>query len=92
MAEANSWRAKAARDAMGMSLEELVVFAAGREGATGEDTFRVGIAKVEFERRVTDAQIKSATWMRWSVVAIVVVGFVSAVVQTLAWLGPHTPK
>jgi hypothetical protein len=84
--EIEQGRRDAVRDAMKMTDEELVVWVMGKDE---RDPLREGIVRREFERRVAVAQIKSASWMRWSVVTIAIVGAISAGVQVLAWLYPH---
>jgi endo-beta-N-acetylglucosaminidase D len=89
-------RQNAAHEAMSKTPEELVSYAVER---THDDSFRQSIVKLEFERRVAIAQIEtanatklSARRMLWSVIALVVTGIVSALVQCLAWMYPHIAK
>jgi hypothetical protein len=83
-----------AREAMGKTSEELVVWAAG----TNDNPYRRAIARLELERRVAVAQIetagatrRSAGFMLASVFVLAVTGIVSALFQYLAWMFPHSP-
>jgi hypothetical protein len=84
-----------AREAMGKTPEDLVIWAAG----INDNPYRRAIAQLELERRVAAAQIetaeatrRSAWFMLASVVVLAVTGMVSAFFQYLAWMFPHIPK
>jgi hypothetical protein len=65
---------QAARDAMKMTPEKLVTWAAER----AEDTVRPSIVRLEFERRVAEYTKANSRYMLWSVIVLATSAVITA--------------
>ena len=84
MKEDLNGRVSAAREAMGKTPEELVLWAFER---THDDTLRQSIVRLEFERRVAKYTQSTARYMLWSVIVLAASAVITALVTIFsAWL------
>ena len=67
----------------GLPLGDVAYHSVRRDNAYPE------IPQAEIQRRIAQAQIDTAKYMRWSVVALVITAGATTLFQAMAWLWPN---